>query len=64
MSPIVATAPLLLHAIFSAVRPPARDHGPMTVHRMGRAQALSRQFVQRMTDDAAGLHLLGGIDMD
>lgn len=27
--------------------------GPMTVPRMGRAQALSRQFVQRMVNDAA-----------
>jgi DNA-binding MarR family transcriptional regulator len=29
-----------------------RDLGPMTVPQMGRAQALSRQFVQRMTNDA------------
>ncbi|MEO3809624.1 MarR family transcriptional regulator [Sphaerisporangium sp. B11E5] len=29
-----------------------REHGPMTVPQMGRAQALSRQFVQRMTNDA------------
>ncbi|WP_101256781.1 MarR family winged helix-turn-helix transcriptional regulator [Streptomyces barkulensis] len=29
-----------------------REHGPMTVPRMGRAQALSRQFVQRMVNDA------------
>ena len=28
--------------------------GPMTVPQMGRAQALSRQFVQRMVNDAAG----------
>jgi DNA-binding MarR family transcriptional regulator len=27
-------------------------HGPMTVPRMSRAQALSRQFVQRMVNDA------------
>ncbi|MEV4175306.1 MarR family transcriptional regulator [Nonomuraea sp. NPDC049709] len=30
-----------------------REHGPMTVPQMGRAQALSRQFVQRMSNDAA-----------
>ncbi|MFD7817358.1 MarR family winged helix-turn-helix transcriptional regulator [Streptomyces sp. NPDC059785] len=30
-----------------------RAHGPMTVPQMGRAQALSRQFVQRMVNDAA-----------
>ncbi|MGW1892458.1 MarR family winged helix-turn-helix transcriptional regulator [Streptomyces sp. NPDC002004] len=29
------------------------EHGPMTVPQMGRAQALSRQFVQRMVNDAA-----------
>ncbi|MEZ0115421.1 DNA-binding MarR family transcriptional regulator [Catenulispora sp. EB89] len=32
-----------------------RLNGPMTVPQMGRAQALSRQFVQRMVNDAAGL---------
>ncbi|MEV5597411.1 MarR family transcriptional regulator [Streptomyces sp. NPDC052496] len=35
-----------------------REHGAMTVPQMGRAQALSRQFVQRMTNDAAGLGLV------
>ncbi|MBB6554232.1 MarR family winged helix-turn-helix transcriptional regulator [Nonomuraea rubra] len=35
-----------------------RENGPMTVPQMGRAQALSRQFVQRMTNDAAGLGLV------
>ncbi|MER6981691.1 MarR family winged helix-turn-helix transcriptional regulator [Streptomyces carpinensis] len=30
-----------------------RVQGPMTVPQMGRAQALSRQFVQRMVNDAA-----------
>ncbi|MGW1952950.1 MarR family winged helix-turn-helix transcriptional regulator [Streptomyces sp. NPDC001920] len=30
-----------------------RQNGPMTVPQMGRAQALSRQFVQRMVNDAA-----------
>ena len=29
-----------------------RTHGPMTVPAMGNAQALSRQFVQRMVNDA------------
>ncbi|GAA4614307.1 hypothetical protein GCM10023195_62370 [Actinoallomurus liliacearum] len=29
------------------------EHGPMTVPQMGRAQALSRQFVQRMVNEAA-----------
>ncbi|MFI6456164.1 MarR family winged helix-turn-helix transcriptional regulator [Streptosporangium amethystogenes] len=35
-----------------------REHGPMTVPQMGRTQALSRQFVQRMTNDAAVRHLV------
>ncbi len=35
-----------------------REHGPMTVPQMGRAQALSRQFVQRMVNDAAAAHLV------
>ncbi|SEH01115.1 DNA-binding transcriptional regulator, MarR family [Nonomuraea solani] len=35
-----------------------REHGPMTVPRMGRAQALSRQFVQRMINEAAGRGLV------
>lgn len=30
-----------------------RAHGPMTVPQMGQAQSLSRQFVQRMVNDAA-----------
>ncbi len=33
-------------------------HGPMTVPQMGRAQALSRQFVQRMVNEAAARHLV------
>ncbi|ARF53064.1 MarR family transcriptional regulator [Streptomyces gilvosporeus] len=33
-------------------------HGPMTVPQMGRAQALSRQFVQRMVNDAATRQLV------
>ncbi|MFI2189976.1 MarR family winged helix-turn-helix transcriptional regulator [Streptomyces sioyaensis] len=35
-----------------------REHGPMTVPQMGRAQALSRQFVQRMVNDAATRRLV------
>lgn len=35
-----------------------REHGPMTVPQMGRAQALSRQFVQRMVNDAAAQGLV------
>ncbi|AXE81722.1 MarR family winged helix-turn-helix transcriptional regulator [Streptomyces atratus] len=34
------------------------EHGPMTVPQMGRAQALSRQFVQRMVNDAAAGQLV------
>ncbi|HET9380821.1 MAG TPA: MarR family winged helix-turn-helix transcriptional regulator [Streptomyces sp.] len=30
-----------------------RENGPMTVPQMGRAQSISRQFVQRMVNDAA-----------
>lgn len=33
-------------------------HGPMTVPQMGRAQAISRQFVQRMVNDAAARDLV------
>ena len=35
-----------------------REQGPMTVPQMGRAQALSRQFVQRMVNEAAALGLV------
>ncbi|MGP8296833.1 MarR family winged helix-turn-helix transcriptional regulator [Streptomyces inhibens] len=35
-----------------------RENGPMTVPQMGRAQALSRQFVQRMVNDAAAEQLV------
>ncbi|MEV0309990.1 MarR family winged helix-turn-helix transcriptional regulator [Nonomuraea fuscirosea] len=35
-----------------------REHGPMTVPQLGRAQALSRQFVQRMINDAAARDLV------
>ncbi|MEW2399619.1 MarR family transcriptional regulator [Streptomyces sp. NPDC046862] len=38
-----------------------RVHGPMTVPQMGRAQALSRQFVQRMVNDAAAGGLVEAI---
>ncbi|MEV0692183.1 MarR family winged helix-turn-helix transcriptional regulator [Streptomyces sp. NPDC050388] len=36
-------------------------HGPMTVPQMGRAQAISRQFVQRMVNDAAARDLVESI---
>ncbi|MER6801874.1 MULTISPECIES: MarR family winged helix-turn-helix transcriptional regulator [Streptomyces] len=36
-------------------------HGPMTVPQMGRAQAISRQFVQRMVNDAAARGLVESI---
>ncbi|GAB2853061.1 MarR family transcriptional regulator [Streptomyces deserti] len=36
-------------------------HGPMTVPQMGRAQAISRQFVQRMVNDAAARALVESI---
>ncbi|POX53109.1 MarR family transcriptional regulator [Streptomyces sp. Ru71] len=36
-------------------------HGPLTVPQMGRAQALSRQFVQRMVNDAAARDLVESI---
>ncbi|EPH40087.1 helix-turn-helix domain-containing protein [Streptomyces aurantiacus] len=35
-----------------------RKGGPMTVPQMGRAQSLSRQFVQRMVNDAAARGLV------
>ncbi|MFD9123594.1 MarR family winged helix-turn-helix transcriptional regulator [Kitasatospora sp. NPDC059571] len=38
-----------------------REHGPMTVPQMGRAQSLSRQFVQRMVNDAAARNLVESI---
>ncbi|GII05197.1 MarR family winged helix-turn-helix transcriptional regulator [Planobispora takensis] len=38
-----------------------REHGPMTVPQMGRAQALSRQFVQRMVNDATAQDLVGAV---
>jgi DNA-binding MarR family transcriptional regulator len=34
-----------------------REQGPMTVPQMGRAQALSRQFVQRMVNEAVARDL-------
>ncbi|CAL9355015.1 MarR family transcriptional regulator [Streptomyces sp. DH-12] len=36
-------------------------NGPMTVPQMGRAQAISRQFVQRMVNDAAARGLVESI---
>ncbi|MES4889383.1 MarR family transcriptional regulator [Streptomyces sp. NPDC096012] len=38
-----------------------REHGPMTVPQMSRAQSLSRQFVQRMVNDAAARKLVESI---
>ncbi|MEU1008679.1 MarR family transcriptional regulator [Streptomyces sp. NPDC005890] len=38
-----------------------RARGPMTVPQMGRAQALSRQFVQRMVNDAARQDLVESV---
>ncbi|HET9168628.1 MAG TPA: MarR family transcriptional regulator [Actinospica sp.] len=38
-----------------------RAHGPMTVPQMGRAQAISRQFVQRMVNDAAERDLVESV---
>ncbi|MFD7013170.1 MarR family winged helix-turn-helix transcriptional regulator [Streptomyces sp. NPDC059928] len=38
-----------------------REHGSMTVPQMGRAQALSRQFVQRMVNDAAERDLVESV---
>ncbi|MFI8202913.1 MarR family winged helix-turn-helix transcriptional regulator [Streptomyces sp. NPDC085937] len=36
-------------------------NGPMTVPQMGRAQAISRQFVQRMVNDAAAAGLVESV---
>ncbi|MFE1915931.1 MarR family winged helix-turn-helix transcriptional regulator [Streptomyces anandii] len=36
-------------------------HGPMTVPQMGRAQAISRQFVQRMVNEAAARDLVEAV---
>ncbi|WUC32900.1 MarR family transcriptional regulator [Streptomyces sp. NBC_00557] len=38
-----------------------RAHGPMTVPQMGRAQSISRQFVQRMVNDAAAHGLVEAV---
>ncbi|MEU9517158.1 MarR family transcriptional regulator [Streptomyces sp. NPDC048224] len=38
-----------------------RRGGTMTVPQMGRAQAISRQFVQRMVNDAAALDLVESV---
>ncbi|MET0190521.1 MAG: MarR family transcriptional regulator [Pseudonocardia sediminis] len=39
-----------------------RRNGPMTVPQMGRAQSLSRQFVQRTVNDALGSGLVELVD--
>ncbi|MFF4651760.1 MarR family winged helix-turn-helix transcriptional regulator [Streptomyces sp. NPDC001380] len=38
-----------------------REHGPLTVPQMGRAQSISRQFVQRMVNDAAAHGLVEAV---
>jgi DNA-binding MarR family transcriptional regulator len=38
-----------------------REHGPMTVPQMGRAQSLSRQFVQRMVNEGAAAGLVEAV---
>ncbi|MGQ5637744.1 MULTISPECIES: MarR family winged helix-turn-helix transcriptional regulator [unclassified Streptomyces] len=38
-----------------------RAHGPMTVPQMGRAQSISRQFVQRMVNDATAHGLVEAV---
>ena len=38
-----------------------RQNGPMTVPQMGRAQAISRQFVQRMVNEAAARGLVEAV---
>ncbi|MFC1415624.1 MarR family winged helix-turn-helix transcriptional regulator [Streptacidiphilus cavernicola] len=38
-----------------------REQGPLTVPQMGRAQSLSRQFVQRMVNDATAAGLVRSI---
>ncbi|MFC9279509.1 MarR family winged helix-turn-helix transcriptional regulator [Streptomyces collinus] len=38
-----------------------REHGPMTVPQMGRAQSISRQFVQRMVNDGAANGLVEAV---
>lgn len=45
-----------------AVLDQLRRHGPMTVPEIGRSQSLSRQFVQRMTDEARAAGLVERID--
>lgn len=47
-----------LSAGIRAVLDLLREHEPMTVPQMGRAQSLSRQFVQRMVNEAAARHLV------
>lgn len=45
-----------------AVLDQLRRHGPMTVPDIGRSQSLSRQFVQRMVDDALAAGLVERVD--
>lgn len=45
-----------------AVLDQLRRHGPMTVPEIGRSQSLSRQFVQRMVDEALAAGLVERID--
>jgi DNA-binding MarR family transcriptional regulator len=45
-----------------AVLDQLRRHGPMTVPGIGRSQSLSRQFVQRMVDDALAAGLVERAD--
>ncbi len=47
------TADLGLSVGVRAVLDLLRERGPMTVPQMGRAQSISRQFVQRMVNEAA-----------
>ncbi|WP_224387723.1 MarR family winged helix-turn-helix transcriptional regulator [Pseudonocardia sp. ICBG1293] len=45
-----------------AVLDQLRRHGPMTVPEIGRSQSLSRQFVQRMVDEALAAGLVERTD--
>jgi formyltetrahydrofolate deformylase len=50
--------PIIEQDVVRAVLNMLRQQGPMTVPQMGRAQAISRQFVQRMVNDAAAAGLV------
>lgn len=45
-----------------AVLDQLRRHGPMTVPEIGRSQSLSRQFVQRMVDEALAANLVERVE--